>query len=430
MCSETLHGSWRSLAAGFPLLAAALAAGSCGHKANPVPPPRMIPATTVALEAHQRGMEAVLRIPYPTTTLRGAVLSGLAKVDVYQYTLTLPDDILELQRQEIREYRQRLEEYEREIAERQAEAAGVTDPDTATEDAAEPETPEAAPTEETDEAPRHPGPAPTFVDLVQVDPRTFASEATLLRSLEGEELAAATLGSDLLLRLPLAALPAAGATGYAFAVRTTSLEGLPSSLSNFARLVSQTPPPAPASLNVEAQPRAVELAWTASEDPPVGFKVYRREAQSRAYGAAVASPLATTRRHADYGAVLEARYIYGVTAVAQAEPLVESALSVEQEIYYQDRFAPEAPKDVIAFPDEGAVRVLWTPPADEDVAGYIVYRRLEGGNAQALMEEPAAELEYVDREAPPGSILLYAVVAVDGHGNRSDASAEVRVRVP
>jgi hypothetical protein len=455
MCSETVRGSWATLAAGVPLLAAALELAACGHKARPVPPPRMIPATTAALKAHQRGMEAVLQFPYPATTLRGAVLSGLAKVDLYQYTMELPAEALELQRQEKLEYRQRLEEYERALAERGPEAAveeGAAEGEPAAdakpqpapeEPSAQQEEPPAAVEEgpvggepagdagETaEEALRHPGQPPTFADLVQVDPRTFEREATLLRSLEGEELAAATLGRDFIVRLPLAELPAEGATGYVFAVRTTSLEGLPSSLSNFARLVPQPPPAAPGSLTIEGQPRGIEVVWTAGADPAESFKIYRREAQTRVYGTAVASPLATARSHTDYGAVLGSRYIYTVTAVEEATPLVESSLSAEREIYYQDRFAPAAPAEVAAFPDEGAVRVLWEPPVDEDVAGYIVYRRSEGGNARALMEAPAAGLEYIDREAPAGSILLYAVVAVDDHGNRSDASAEVRVRVP
>jgi hypothetical protein len=97
MCSETVRGSWATLAAGVPLLAAALELAACGHKARPVPPPRMIPATTAALKAHQRGMEAVLQFPYPATTLRGAVLSGLAKVDLYQYTMELPAEGVDLQ---------------------------------------------------------------------------------------------------------------------------------------------------------------------------------------------------------------------------------------------------------------------------------------------------------------------------------------------
>lgn len=495
MCFRTARRSPPPARAALPLLALALAAAACGHKAPPVPPPRMIPATTAALKAHQRGMEAVLRFPHPTTTLRGAVLSGLAQVDVYQFTLELPADALELQRQEIREHEQRLAEYQEALAERQlqsaaeegaaaageggdeAPAATEPPPPTAEEErpggaagaepppeeveveggepgeegkaAEEGEEGEAAEGgagpgeaeegetaegegEEDDSAEelRHPGTAPTLGDLVQIDPRSFEREATLVRSLAGEELATAILGADLLLRLPLAEPPAEGATGYAFAVRTTSLEGLPSSLSNFAKLVPQAPPPPPAELAIETQARGVELAWTTPEDPPEGFKVYRREAQSRAYAEAVAAPAATARSHVDYGAVLEARYIYAVTAVAQAEPLVESALSAEREVYYQDRFPPAAPGEVAAFPDAGAVRVLWEPPAEEDVVGYIVYRRREGGNAQALMEEPSELPEYIDREAPAGSILLYAVVAVDGHGNRSDASAEVRVRVP
>ncbi len=452
-----LHDRARGrLAAGLALLLAALGGGACGHKENPKPPPRMIPATTYGLKVHQRGTEAVLRFPFPTTTLRGAALSGLAKVDIYQYTTELPEEALELQRQEIRDYRQRLKEYEEALAERQAAAgaAGEEDDGEAVEEGeeaeqaggdeveegetegaegtgeAEGDETEEEGEEEEEEELRHPGVAPTLGDIVLVDARSFRDEAALVRSLKGAELEAAILGSEILVRLPLAELPAAGATGYAFAVETTSLEGLPSALSSFAKLVAQEPPPAPTDLTIEPEARGIELEWAAAEDPEESFKVYRREAQTRAYADAIASPAGTLRTHTDYSAVMEARYIYAVTAVAQDTPLLESALSTELEVYYQDRFPPGAPAGVAAFPEAGAVRVLWEPPADEDVAGYIVTRRPEEGEARTLMEEPLDDLEYVDREAPAASIQYYAVVAVDGHGNRSEASDEVRVRVP
>jgi len=468
------------------LLAAAFALHACGHKKAPVPPPRMIPQTVLQLKVHQRGNEAVLRFPYPTTNYRGVPLSGIARVEVFQLVQDLPADAMDLYEEQMREWREKRAAYQEALAARLTGAdtteavegevvEGELVPDDAPspvepmEELAEPPTPEGsedaepddvmeresaeAPDEETaageeeedvdgeedgededDEAgPPSPGQAPSPVDLILVDTRRYEDDAEIVTTLEGGELDGAILGSEIILRIPLEPPTGAGSRGYAFAVRTRSEEGLESALSPIAaasKLLQRTPPEAPEALDIEPRPEGIHLSWTASEVPEEGFKVYRRDAQAREYADAIGTVGGEMTEYNDYGAVLGARYIYAVTAVERDQPLFESALSVEREILYQDRFPPAAPQAVVAFPEEGQVRVLWDASTSDDVAGYIVYRREEGGSARALNEEPVDDLELVDTTVQPGQVLLYAAVAVDGAGNRSDASAEVRVRIP
>jgi hypothetical protein len=474
----------------------------------------MIPQTVLQLKVHQRGNEAVLRFPYPTTNYRGVPLSGIARVEVFQLAQDLPADAMELFEERMREWREERAAYQEALAARPAGAETVEGevvegevvegelvegelvPDDAPspidpmEELAEPPTPEGSEDAEPDEVmeresaealgeedveseadaegeedtegeadaegaadeegeeeegaegeededgeegPRSPGQAPSPVDLILVDTRRYEDDAEIVTTLEGSELDGAILGSEIVLRIPLEPPTGAGPIGYAFAVRTRSEEGLESAVSPIAaasKLLYRAPPAAPEALDIEPRPDAIHLSWTAAEVPEEGFKVYRRDAQAREYTDAIGTVGGEMTEYNDYGAVLGARYIYAVTAVERDQPLFESALSVEREILYQDRFPPAAPQAVVAFPEEGQVRVLWDASTSDDVAGYIVYRREEGGSARALTEEPVDDLEFVDTTVQPGQVLLYAAVAVDGAGNRSDSSAEVRVRIP
>lgn len=480
-----------------PVLALLLATFSfqaCGHKKPPVPPPRMIPQAVFSLRLHQRGHEAVVRFPYPTTNYRGVALSGIEKVEVYRLEKEIPPDAIELFEESIEDWKRETEEYQKALQERQM--AGATPPETGTveeetadrevveddepspvepmEELEEPPTPAQDEAEEPDEVMeeetpledattveneaggemageegvereegvegeaeketlRAPGPEPSPADLILVDSRRYEKDAEVIVTLEDGELDSAIQGADIILRIPLEPPTVEGSVGYVFAVRTWSKEGLESALSPIgppAKLLYQKPPAAPDSLDIEPQPRGILLSWTATETPEEGFKIYRRDAQAREYTDAIGTVGPEATQYTDYGATLGGRYIYAVTAVTRNAPLLESALSVEREILYQDRFAPDAPGSVVGFPEEGQVRLLWDASPSEDVVGYIIYRRPEGGSAKALNDEPIDDLEYVDTDVEPGQVLLYAAVAVDGSGNRSDASAEVRVRIP
>jgi hypothetical protein len=84
----------------------------------------------------------------------------------------------------------------------------------------------------------------------------------------------------------------------------------------------------------------------------------------------------------------------------------------------------------VAFPEAGRVRLLWTPVADPDLAGYVVLRRA------ATEAEPTvvtAELvtggQYLDQGGPSGE-WFYVGRAVDTTGNRGAESTEAPARVP
>ena len=106
----------------------------------------------------------------------------------------------------------------------------------------------------------------------------------------------------------------------------------------------------------------------------MGYNLYRRQAEMTGYGAPIARPGAEATAQIDASAAYGNRYIYAVTAVANRDPLVESALSVEHEIAYDDRFAPVPPKGLTALPMPGEVKLIWEAVPEADVAGYLVER--------------------------------------------------------
>ena len=81
------------------LALALLTSAACGHKRPPVPPPSKVPQRVV-LQVHQRGQEAILTFPFPTTTISGTALPRIAKLEVWQYSLEVPEFAVELMAEE------------------------------------------------------------------------------------------------------------------------------------------------------------------------------------------------------------------------------------------------------------------------------------------------------------------------------------------
>ncbi len=259
--------------------------------------------------------------------------------------------------------------------------------------------------------------------------------------IEAADVAAVTAGDRLLLDLPLPdPLPAAEARYYA--VRTVGPTGEESAFSNQVVIAPQTPPAPPAPIRVVPQDDGVLVEWTApattagapgtpgttagaAAPAPAGYHVYRRSAQSRAYGPPlhVAGPAATS--FLDSSARFGESYIYAVTAVARRMPTIESAIQSEHEVRYQDRFPPPPPRDLVALPGDGRVRLVWRS-SEGDAAGYLVYRRVAGEFVR-LTAEPIQELEFSDRDTTGGAMRLYRVTAIDAAGNES-APVEVRAQ--
>ncbi|NQT15916.1 MAG: fibronectin type III domain-containing protein [Planctomycetes bacterium] len=86
---------------------------------------------------------------------------------------------------------------------------------------------------------------------------------------------------------------------------------------------------------------------------------------------------------------------------------------------------PGSPRAVVAtlVPGKG-VRLTWLPPASHrEIAGYVAYRRPEGGVLKRLNAEPVAGCEYIDPRPKPNRKLEYVVRAVEYSGLFSACSS-------
>jgi hypothetical protein len=266
----------------------------------------------------------------------------------------------------------------------------------------------------------------------EVTPLEFNAAAKPTLTLTGADLEAAVAGDRIVARLRLAEVrPAGVGQALVMAVRTRAAEGESSALSNLATLVPATPPAPPSALALAAEVDAVALTWQAADGASAGYHVYRRDAASRSYGPALAAVAAGASSHRDTTARYGGRYIYAVTAVATALPLVESALSPEREILYEDRFAPPPPAEVVALAEDNQVRVRWQASTAGDTVGYLVFRREgESGPWRQLTPDPIAALEFRDTGVASGLAVRYRIVPVDGVGNRGEPGSEAATTVP
>jgi len=264
-----------------------------------------------------------------------------------------------------------------------------------------------------------------------LDAREFNAAAKLQQKIEGADLTAATEGSRVSVLLPLPETPAGAAPqAMYFGVRTVGKNGDRSDLSNVASLVPKAPPPAPERVTVTPRGDGILVEWTAVAGA-TGYNVYRRDAKERAFGRPIHVAGAQERSWLDNTAKFGQSYIYTVTALAQQEPVVESAVTSEHEVRYQDRFPPPAPADLVVLAEAGRVRLVWRSSEADDLAGYIVYRRVgETGAFERVTAQPVDTAEYVDTAVQSGQGYSYRVTAVDQAGNESGPSNEVRAKAP
>ena len=385
--------SSRQGALAVPLAAVLLALlAGCGKQGPPLPPLRAVPATTRDLTAVQQGTQIVLAFSYPKTTPAGTALSGISAVEVLEATKPAAPD-------------------------------GKASP---------------------------------------MEPRELAAAARPRLKVQGADLASATSGDRIVLSLPVPPLPATPAPtpapaakpatkpattlapaatpttpaatpplqAHYFAVRTFGNAGDRSEPSNIAAVVPKAPPPAPERFTVAPRADGVLVEWAGVPGAAGGYNVYRRDAQERFHGQPVHAAGPEERSWLDTMARFGQDYIYSVTALAQREPAVESAIGSEHEVRYQDRFPPPTPAELVALPEPGRVRLVWRPVDAEDLAGYIVYRRVGNGSFERLTAQPLTAPEYGDTAVKAGQTYAYRVTAIDKTGNESDPGAEVRAEAP
>lgn len=270
--------------------------------------------------------------------------------------------------------------------------------------------------------------APTQGKPAPLQPRELEAASGVQLRLETGDIAPATIGDRMVVALPIPEpLPQPPQARY-YAVRTLGPEGDRSQVSNVVAIVPRTPPAPPERIAVTPAGEGVRIEWTAREGV-AGYNVYRRGSQERGYGPPLQIVSVEATSYVDTTPVFGQSYIYTVTAVAERDPLIESAIGSEHEVRYQDRFPPPPPQDLVALAEGGQVRLIWRPAEDEEAAGYLVYRREQNGEFRRITERPVAETEYQDTTVAAGRVYYYRVTAVDALGNESAPGNEVSARL-
>jgi len=101
----------------------------------------------------------------------------------------------------------------------------------------------------------------------------------------------------------------------------------------------------------------------------------------------------------------------------------------------RDIFPPAVPTGLVAVgsPDEHAIDLSWSPNTENDLAGYIVYRREAGSTAAPIRISPTQPIvgpAFRDAAAEPGKGYAYSVSAIDHDKNESPRSPEVEETLP
>ena len=180
---------------------------------------------------------------------------------------------------------------------------------------------------------------------------------------------------------------------------------------------SQTPPPAAA----PAAPKPVALPSRS------GFLVYRRAPEGE-FGAPLAPNPVRALAYEDGTAKPGEKWCYVARSVVSTVPFVESAASNEACQVVADVDPPAPPVGLqVQLRDDGA-HLVWSPSPERDVAGYEVYRSLDGSEPESIARLGVEQTAFIDTAPPPGRRLQYSLRAVDRAGNWSQLSRVVEVR--
>lgn len=188
-------------------------------------------------------------------------------------------------------------------------------------------------------------------------------------------------------------------------------------------IVPPLEPPRLATL--ESDRRGVRLAWVPQPDASA-YRIWRRVGDE---AEAVEAATVEGAEWIDETAKAGDTYTYSIQALRQTSTgFAESAIGPPRSISPADRFPPSPPVGVAAVQGIDSIELTWARSPDEDVAGYRVYRSVDGSEAVPV-GGLIAGLGFSDRSAQEGQRILYSVSAVDASGNESPRSEPVEVVV-
>jgi fibronectin type 3 domain-containing protein len=225
--------------------------------------------------------------------------------------------------------------------------------------------------------------------------------------------------------------PLVNDTQYFYAVSAVDNEGNESELSaeKSATPTLQadvTAPMPPTELTAVPGDNKVTLHWTAGEDSDIaGYQVWRAATATDEPAMIATGIAADATSYVDPTALNGNRYYYALTATDFAGN--QSGRSAQADAAPVDTVAPAAPTGVVATAGIQRITVSWAANTETDVVRFRIYRfstatpEINDAHLVAILTT-ATGRTFVDSDRTPGTTYHYAVVAVDGAGNASDAS--------
>jgi hypothetical protein len=230
-----------------------------------------------------------------------------------------------------------------------------------------------------------------------------------------------------------------------YAVEEINSHGRSAGLSNQVPIpVAPTISP-PDELSAQVSGEGVRISWTgpASPDAPAGlsyrYRIVRKPVGAPSYIVLTDVEPVAIGSYLDKTFEWEQKYEYRITTLTQVDAhgistAVEGDDSNPVEVFTRDIYPPAQPAGLQAvFSSVGQktfIDLTWAPNLESDLAGYNVFRRVEGGQFEKLNKQLVTTSSFRDENVEPGKKYIYAVSAADLRGNVSQRSAEASETVP
>lgn len=243
--------------------------------------------------------------------------------------------------------------------------------------------------------------------------------------------------------------PPASANFAVYAVQAANNAARTSGVSNQVFVPLVPAPALPKNIHVEVVPAGVKINFDPVPPPQNGstlavrytYRIMRRSEGSK-QPVVVAEPAIGNEAMAvvDKGIEWEKKYEYWIipiTAWQQDEKYkgeVEGEDAPVEAVFTKDIFPPAVPSGLQAVfsgvSQQSFIDLTWTPNTEPDLAGYNIYRRLEGQPAVKINSDLVKTPASRDSNVQPGATYFYSVSAADLRGNESARSQETSEIVP
>lgn len=365
---------------------------ACGKKGPPLPPLHIVPDVVTDVSARRAGDEVRIRFVLPAKNANGPDPVNLAKVEVHAATIAAGA----------------MAPPNREFLNARYVVGTIE---------VEPPADEGAPAAAAEDPRPSPGEAAVFVEKL--------TDAVLKPQFT--ELPPAPAAAPAAPAQP-AATAAPAQPMRIYTIRGVARNGRPGREAARIQIPLGDLPQAPSSPVVTFDEKSLVLTWI----PPVAiegakpplFNVYTPTGTQPVNPSPLSAPT-FTRPGVEYGKE-ECFVVRTVEQLGAAQ--VESLASAAQCVTPEDRFAPAAPKGLVAVASAGAINLIWEANTDADLGGYLVLRgEAPGDTLQPVTTTPIQETTYRDTTVTPGVRYVYAIVAVDRATPRNVSAQSPRV---